>query len=320
MKAGAFVSGQSVAATQDAALQARKAGRPLPFAARWRNAVFAADNPLTSTQRLVAQALCAYADADGGNCYPSEQLLSQATALSIRAVRNALAMIERTGYATRRKVRGRGQGWQWTKWTLALPLGAQTSLPRRQTDVAEHEAARAGQLVEQPAQDAPCIPEQSACDDSNMRHVVPKHAAPRAYDLERAPRKSNLDKRSIAQCARFDEFWSEYPKKVAKADAQRAWERQGLDSMADEIIDAVRRRAAGDRQWQDRQFVPHPATYLRGRRWADEWVPSRNRPAANDNFTGETYVGTPLSQLPTEFQKAFDEIEQQWEREHADGC
>jgi hypothetical protein len=319
MKPDISAIGRAGRTSLSAAERLQKAPRRPPFTARWRNAVFSANNPLTSTQRLVALALCAYADADGGSCYPSEQLLSQASALSIRAVRNALGGIESAGYARRQKVRGRGQGWQWTKWTLTLPLGVDTSLPRRQPLI-EQEAPCAGKTAEQEELHASCLPEQPASDDSNMRHLATGHGAPRADDLERAPRKSNLDKRAVARCARFDEFWSVYPKKVAKADAQRVWERQALDSTADEILEAVRQRAAGDRQWQDRQFVPNPATYLRGRRWTDEWTPHRGRPAANDSFRGKTYIGTPAEQLPPEFRTAFDEAEQQWEKEHANEC
>lgn len=70
----------------------------------------------------------------------------------------------------------------------------------------------------------------------------------------------------------FDEFWSRYPRRVAKADARKAWAK--LDpspELVAEIFDAL--------AWQVRQeswsrdegmYVPYPASWIRGERWTDE--------------------------------------------------
>lgn len=70
---------------------------------------------------------------------------------------------------------------------------------------------------------------------------------------------------------RFDEFWEHWPKKVAKADALKVWKGRKLDAVADEIIAHVVERAAHDPAWANRLHIPHPAKFLRGDQWTDDW-------------------------------------------------
>lgn len=68
--------------------------------------------------------------------------------------------------------------------------------------------------------------------------------------------------------ARFPEFWSAYPVKKGKADAEKAWARKGLDSIADQILAHVARMKAEDDDWQE-GYAPHGSTYINGDRWHD---------------------------------------------------
>ena len=67
---------------------------------------------------------------------------------------------------------------------------------------------------------------------------------------------------------RFAEFWQAYPRKVAKPAAEKAWRKVAAE--ADAIMAGLRRQA-GCEQWakDGGQFIPHPATWLNGRRWED---------------------------------------------------
>lgn len=65
---------------------------------------------------------------------------------------------------------------------------------------------------------------------------------------------------------RFDEFWAHYPRKVSKKDAQAAWRaalRAGISP--DLIVNSLNAYPFS----ADLAFVPHPATWLRKRRWED---------------------------------------------------
>jgi hypothetical protein len=70
----------------------------------------------------------------------------------------------------------------------------------------------------------------------------------------------------------FDQFWTEYPKKVSKQDAVKAWQKIKPDSdMLAKILQslAVQKKSAN---WlkENGQYVPNAATWLNGKRWEDE--------------------------------------------------
>lgn len=68
----------------------------------------------------------------------------------------------------------------------------------------------------------------------------------------------------------FDDFWAIWPKRLAKKDAQKAWARVPA-LVHQKILRAVEAAKQTD-QWQkdDGQFIPLPASWLRGERWEDE--------------------------------------------------
>ena len=67
----------------------------------------------------------------------------------------------------------------------------------------------------------------------------------------------------------FPAFWLLYPKKVAKFDAEKAWNKLSEADRLDAIIGLVAWRQAWVRR-NEMQFVPHAATWLNGHRWEDE--------------------------------------------------
>jgi len=67
----------------------------------------------------------------------------------------------------------------------------------------------------------------------------------------------------------FDLFWIQYPRKVGKEAARKAFAKAMKKTTADKVLSAVedlRIRVAG----KDQQFTPHPATWLNEGRWDDE--------------------------------------------------
>lgn len=68
----------------------------------------------------------------------------------------------------------------------------------------------------------------------------------------------------------FDEFWSEYPRKVGKGNAERAWGKiRDQESTLMAILSTLAWQKKSD-QWRESKFIPHPATYLNQRRWEDQ--------------------------------------------------
>ena len=68
----------------------------------------------------------------------------------------------------------------------------------------------------------------------------------------------------------FMAFWQVYPRKVARAEAWKAWKQVGAEAKANVIADALRAQVSADFQHREQDKIPHAATWLRGSRWEDE--------------------------------------------------
>jgi hypothetical protein len=73
---------------------------------------------------------------------------------------------------------------------------------------------------------------------------------------------------------KFDEFWSVYPRKVGKRDAERAYVRALKVASSEEIFEGAKRYAADPNRTAE--FTAHPATWLNRGSWADDPIPSKS--------------------------------------------
>jgi hypothetical protein len=66
----------------------------------------------------------------------------------------------------------------------------------------------------------------------------------------------------------FECFWGAYPRRLAKKDARKAWEK--LTAQQQEA--AMKSLPSHIEHWSDREmkYVPYPASWLNGERWEDE--------------------------------------------------
>ena len=78
----------------------------------------------------------------------------------------------------------------------------------------------------------------------------------------------------------FETFYSAYPRKVSKSNAEKAWKKQKC--VLSQVMPSLQKQM---KLWTDPQFIPHPATWLNGRRWEDE-IPSGNN--SGTKHTGST--------------------------------
>lgn len=84
-------------------------------------------------------------------------------------------------------------------------------------------------------------------------------------DMEAKP-----DNRRNLYPPEFERFWNAYPRKVGKGAALRAWKNQRrFRPETDEVIAAIEQHRQST-QWQEPQFIPHPATWLNRHGWDDE--------------------------------------------------
>jgi hypothetical protein len=74
----------------------------------------------------------------------------------------------------------------------------------------------------------------------------------------------------------FESFWSNYPKKVDKGAAVRAFKKALKTSPAVEIIEGAKGYAE-DPNLPDKQFIKHPATWLNAEAWNNGPLPARKK-------------------------------------------
>jgi hypothetical protein len=83
-----------------------------------------------------------------------------------------------------------------------------------------------------------------------------------------AKEEKNIKTKTNAQPTGFAEFWSAYPRKEGKAKAEQAWNKQKPDLAT---VLAALAIAKNSDQWRkdNGQYIPHPATWINGKRWED---------------------------------------------------
>jgi hypothetical protein len=74
----------------------------------------------------------------------------------------------------------------------------------------------------------------------------------------------------------FSEFWEVYPRKVGKAEAKKAFVKAHACANG-EVVLGAQRFAADPNLPADKNFIPHPATWLNAGRWEDEPLPHRDK-------------------------------------------
>lgn len=225
------------------------------------------DQQISAVQKLVLFALNEHCNPAHGDwrCFPSKSTLVKLTGLSVRAIRQNMAELEKAGLI-RVAYQYDGQRRQQSNmyWLNAPFIGTETGCSQGAADApGDARNARGG------AADAP--PGVQEMHGGRVQQMHPNL-------LIDKPLKSNPPS-AIASDAResasketdsFDKFWEAYPRKVAKPDARKAWKQTAKDRPPiDALVSHLRDRVKSDPQWRDPKFIPHPATFLRSQRWDD---------------------------------------------------
>lgn len=140
-----------------------------------------------------------------------------------------------------------------------------------------------------------------------------QRAASKEYKEIKKEKKGIMEEESNGDSF-FEAFWSNYPKKVSKLDAERAWKKLKPDALLfSRIIAGLQKWNASD-QWakEGGRFIPNPATWLNGHRWEDE-VPAVH---TQSSAPGKTVIAQEYKQR--DYSRVQDEIESDWIREMED--
>lgn len=88
----------------------------------------------------------------------------------------------------------------------------------------------------------------------------------------------------------FERFWSSYPRKTAKRNALRAFEKLNVtEALLTEMLAALDWQRHSEQWTKDNgSYIPHPATWLNGRRWEDEKPSEQQKTRTLTTKDGET--------------------------------
>jgi len=120
---------------------------------------------------------------------------------------------------------------------------------------------------------------------------------------ELGTRKKEVEKRYSED---FEDFWSVYPRRVAKIAAYAAWRKSLLLTDAGTIIAGARAYADDPNRQED--FTAHPASWLNAGRWEDDPLPERGTGQLSKTEVNEKYLAK------------LDRQIEQYERERLDAA
>jgi predicted transcriptional regulator len=184
-------------------------------------------------------------------CFPTQEYLTQTCEMSERTVRDLLTSLEQMGLI-RRDRRANDLGHR----TGTYYIFAFESLPAESRNLQKP----TGKIT-------------SAYRQNHVRptgNCLPVGIDEPVNELVREPVRLSLEQ--------FDAFWKAYPLKKGKDNARKAFLRAIRQTPAETIIAGVEQAKASDRRFKNRQYTPHPATWLNSGGWTDD-------PDGEDLFT-----------------------------------
>jgi hypothetical protein len=122
------------------------------------------------------------------------------------------------------------------------------------------------------------VPKNQCWQSFRARYAVPYNlplteapSKPLASQKQKQKQKQNTAPANGLD-ERFEDFWKAYPKKTAKDDARKAFDKRKPDGeMLAQMLAALAVQTASPTWTKDGgQFIPNPATWLNGGRWQDE--------------------------------------------------
>lgn len=91
----------------------------------------------------------------------------------------------------------------------------------------------------------------------------------------------------------FDRFWAAYPRHVNKQGSMRAFEKlKPTEELLEKMIEAIGKQIESEQWTKDNgQYIPHPQTWLNGKRWEDELPRAKMRVLPSQDFNQRDYSG-----------------------------
>jgi hypothetical protein len=146
-----------------------------------------------------------------------------------------------------------------------------------------HQKEAESMLPAPPVQDADNIKETASTGQAPDKHGASTDNAPDEPGLNLTSLTLNPSPNHADPASEFEQFWAEYPRKENKGQAEKAFPKARKLADLDTLIDGARRLA---KSGKERQYMPHPASWLNGKRWLDEPMPASTGPPQKQSKMG----------------------------------
>lgn len=202
-----------------------------------------------------------------GLLWPSLATLAIGAASNQRSTHRALAQLAERGYLVRVSGGG-GRDKNGNGRTNVFRIGTRP------------EAATMSEVATVP--EAATMPEAATLSLSAVNvatlgtRTVPE-VANNPLDI---PSRRPVRRNTLAEPEGFADFWSAYPRRVAKGQARKAYAAALGKVSAGTILDGARRYAAEcTKVGTEARYIKHPATWLNGECWSDDPAPRGGAPS-----------------------------------------
>ena len=238
---------------------------------RWLRAI-AEDHSIPASGFRIAFLISQAVNSKTGTAWPSQEQLARWANLSVEAVRLAVVKLRQEGYLLVQAGGGRGKSteYQLVHKPPTRLGGIADENPNSAWGINAESPHPAWGFSDENPQKIPAKPPKNPATNYKKNHLRETYISPPLFadEAKTAPRVADHE---------FDRFWTQYPRKVAKPAAQRAWRVALKKASASEIIAGALRYSA-ERHGQDPTYTKHPSTWLNGECWADEPAPNRAQP------------------------------------------
>ena len=198
---------------------------------------------LPTVEKMVLLIIADHASDDGTEAWPSQATIAAKASISIRTVQRAVNSLVEAKYLWMAK----GQGGSVNCREDRRPHKYTINIKKLRGDIVSSRDERVD------------------FDDAD--------GATMTTSTGRQSRPMNHPNKPSNETSVFDLFWKEYPLKVGKAAAKKAWERAAKIEQPDVIIRGAVQYANDPNRHPS--FTAHAATWLNAGRWADEALPAR---------------------------------------------
>lgn len=253
------------------------------------------------TAHHVLLVLATFANADGTSARPSITTLAEKAYKRPRVTAEALSRIEAAGLISKSADLNGTTVWRLHMEVSRIgPTVLDQKRDRERQQAADRQRRRRQRLAELDASHASaerdvthpgCVTEPDVTHPQSVSHasgeresripdacVTPAAALqPQvstgvpALDLPLTYQRTNYPAPpALERDRQFGEFWTAYPRKIAKKDARRAWDKAIKDGADPTLIAAVAKRYATEQAGREPKYTKHPATWLNKGCWEDE--------------------------------------------------